>query len=102
MRSGRIAGLVVGLAFLTVLATSLLAQKKPAKKVKPSVRIRTAPVNGFQPTCHLDSNSVGFYFYPANLGAKWTLRTISQILDAENHIVKCDTTYSYERVISDS
>ena len=62
----------------------------------------TAPANVFHPTCHLDSNSVGFYFFPPNLGAKWTLRTISDVFDIKNKLLKSDTTYSFERVISDS
>lgn len=56
----------------------------------------------FHPTCNLDSNSVGFYFYPANLGAKWTLRTVAQVLDESSHVLKSDTTYSFERIVSDS
>ncbi len=60
------------------------------------------PKNTFRPTCNLDSNSVGFYFYPANLGAKWTLRTVAQMLDESSHVLKSDTTYSFERIISDS
>ncbi|HEY3874688.1 MAG TPA: hypothetical protein VGM92_04375 [Candidatus Kapabacteria bacterium] len=68
----------------------------------PKVRIKTIPKNTFVPTCNLDSNSVGFYFFPPNLGAKWTLRTISEVLDVQNNVLKSDTTYSFERVISDS
>lgn len=70
-------------------------KKKPAK---PSIRV----VSAFRPTCNLDSNSVGSYFFPANLGAQWTMRTISQILDVQSKVLKTDTTYSYERVTSDS
>ncbi|GEM_PF-2121913 len=69
-----------------------LAWKQMPKKPKPQ----------FHPTCNLDSGSVGFYFFPPNLGAKWTFRTVSQIMDATNKVLKSDTTYSFERVISDS
>lgn len=71
--------------------------KKPAA---PSVKLATGAA--FFPTCNLDSTSVGFYFYPPNLGAKWTARTVSQVFDAHSKLLKADTTYSYERVISDS
>ncbi|MFI5202514.1 MAG: hypothetical protein ACHQNE_09025, partial [Candidatus Kapaibacterium sp.] len=71
-----------------------------SKKSKHGASVEKPPV--FRPTCNLDSNSVGFYFYPANLGAKWTLRTISQVLDANNKLLKTDTTYSFEQIISDS
>lgn len=75
--------------------------KHPTKKPLITARRVEAP-NGFHPTCNLDSGSVGYYFFPANLGAQWTLRTIKEIFDATNTVVKCDTTFSYERVISDS
>jgi hypothetical protein len=75
--------------------------KKPAKKKEqPAVKLATG--GSFMPTCNLDSNSVGFYFFPANLGAKWTVRTVQQVFDAQSHLLKSDTTFSYERVISDS
>jgi len=73
---------------------------KPSKQ--PAVRMSVVQPKVFRPTCNLDSNSVGFYFYPANLGAKWTLRTISQVLDIHNTVLKADTTYSFEQIISDS
>ena len=60
------------------------------------------PKSTFRPTCNLDSNSVGFYFYPPNLGAKWMLRTVAQMLDASSHVLKTDTTYSFEKIVSDS
>ncbi|MDP4199750.1 MAG: hypothetical protein Q8922_04005 [Bacteroidota bacterium] len=72
-------------------------QRRPAK---PSVRIMPAAV--FHPTCNLDSNSVGYFFFPPNLGAEWMMRTISQIMDAHSRVLKSDTTFSFERVISDS
>ncbi len=77
------------------------AKKGPAQRPSITAR-RVQATNGFHPTCNLDSGSVGLYFFPANLGAKWTLRTIKQVLDASNTVVKCDTTFSYEMVISDS
>lgn len=80
-------------AFAQKPAAKLKKSKESVKIVKPTV---------FHPTCNLDSNSVGFYFYPANLGAKWTLRTISQYLDASNKLLKSDTTFSFEQIISDS
>ena len=108
------------IAVVIVVACSLLswqaggARQQQAVKGKPkpsggkpqsgkkSVKPDVLRVEVFHPTCNLDSNSVGFYFFPANLGAKWTLRTVSQYLDAENKLLKSDTTYSFERVVSDS
>ena len=94
--------MVVALATIVLIPISASAQHAVAKskKSKHGVSIVKPPI--FRPTCNLDSNSVGFYFYPANLGAKWTLRTISQVLDANNKILKNDTTYSVEQIISDS
>lgn len=79
-------------------------QKSKQKPAKPSVKVLTPSEASklFRPTCNLDSGSVGFYFFPANLGAKWAMRTTSRLLDETNKLLKADTTYSYERVISDS
>jgi hypothetical protein len=88
-----------------LLAVPAIAQQHPAKKKnKPALRLKIAPPkgNGFHPTCNLDSNSVGFYFFPPNLGAKWSFQTISQVFDASSKLLKSDTTYSYEKVVSDS
>jgi len=87
-----------------------LAQQDPVTSSQQKSRalggkIAAKPVSrsaSFLPTCNLDSNSVGYYFFPANLDAKWTLRTVSQYLDAENKLLKSDTTFSFERVVSDS
>lgn len=87
-----------GLLFIGLLLPVLVF----AQSSEPHIHLSKAPTSGFQPTCNLDSNSVGFYFFPPNLGAKWTLRTISQTLDLQNNIVHSDTTFSFERVISDS
>ncbi|HEX5316536.1 MAG TPA: hypothetical protein VFX22_07795 [Candidatus Kapabacteria bacterium] len=94
--------IVAALAAILLVPMSAFAQKRAptSKKPKASVSVVKPPV--FRPTCNLDSNSVGFYFYPANLGAKWTLRTISQVLDASNKVLKSDTTFSFEQIISDS
>ena len=89
-------------ALLIPIAAFSQAPAKKSKKQKPGIHLSIVPPKVFHPTCNLDSNSVGFYFFPANLGAKWTLRTISQVLDAKNTVLKSDTTYSFERVISDS
>ncbi len=66
------------------------------------MRLSLVPQETFRPTCNLDSNSVGFYFFPPNVGAQWTLRTISQVLDDTNKVLRSDTTYSYEKIVSDS
>jgi hypothetical protein len=92
---------VIGIAMLIVPCV-LRAQPSAPKPNAPHFHLSTPPPSSFRPTCNLDSNSVGIYFFPANLGAKWTLRTISQILDLRNKVLKCDTTFSFERVISDS
>lgn len=55
-----------------------------------------------RPTYNLDSNSVGNYFFPANLGAKWTMRVITRILDNHSKLIRVDTSYSFERVVNDS
>jgi hypothetical protein len=75
-------------------------QSKSQKKPELSVKLGTGST--FTPTCNLDSNTVGFYFFPANLGAKWSMRTVSQVFDAKSKLLKADTTYSFERIISDS
>ena len=90
--------MMAGIAAILLIPSSLFAQTS----AQPRIRIGTVPSNGLHPTCNLDSNSVGIYFFPANLGAKWTLRTISQWMDLNNTVLKSDTTYSFERVISDS
>lgn len=94
--------ILAALAAVVFIPRYGFAQKaaKLSKKPKPSVSVVKPTV--FHPTCNLDSNSVGFYFYPTNLGAKWTLRTISQDLDANNKLLKSDTTFSFEQIISDS
>jgi len=76
--------------------------KHAHKKLGVTIVAKPEQLGGFHPTCNLDSNSVGFYFFPANLGAKWTLRTISEYLDAQNKLLKSDTAFSFERVVSDS
>ena len=102
MRIGRF----VALFLMVLCAARLDAQQAPKKSKHPAKRptITARPImpNGFRPTCNLDSGSVGFYFFPANLGAKWTLRTIKQVLDVDNKVLRCDTVFSSERVISDS
>ena len=70
--------------------------------VKPGISVRPAPVTHFRPTCNLDSGSVGAYFFPPNLGAKWTTRTITQVMDNSNNLLRCDTMFHFERVVSDS
>jgi len=90
---------------LIVSAIPAFAQKqKPKSKKKSGLSLKIAPpaTSGFHPTCNLDSGSVGFYFFPANLGAKWTFQTVSQVFDASSKLLKSDTTYSYEKIISDS
>jgi hypothetical protein len=76
--------------------------KHAPKKAGVTIVATPKQLGRFHPTCNLDSNSIGFYFFPANLGAKWTLRTISEYLDAQNKLLKSDTTFSFERVVSDS
>jgi hypothetical protein len=78
------------------------SHKTNTSKKKPELNVQLGTGATFVPTCNLDSNSVGFYFFPANLGAKWSMRTISQVFDARSKLLKSDTTYSYEHVISDS
>ncbi len=85
-----------------LIPSSLLAQPLTPTPKESGIHLSTVPRSRFHPTCNLDSNSVGFYFFPANVGAKWTLRTISQVLDLNNKVLKCDTTFSFERVVSDS
>jgi hypothetical protein len=95
---------------LIVCAVPVFAQKqkpksqKPKSKKKSSLSLKIAPpaASGFHPTCNLDSGSVGFYFFPANLGAKWTFQTVSQVFDATSKLLKSDTSYSYEKIVSDS
>ncbi len=88
-------------ALAAIFAIPSFAQR--AKKPRGGhVQISIVKKHRFVPTCNLDSNSVGFYFYPPNLGAEWTLRTVSQILDASSNVLKSDTTYSFEKIISDS
>ncbi len=94
---------VLGILSALLLIPCLLMAQPTAPKPNPSgVHLRTAPATTFRPTCNLDSRSVGIYFFPANLGAKWTLRTISQLFDPYNNVLKSDTMFSFERVISDS
>jgi hypothetical protein len=45
---------------------------------------------------------VGAYFFPANLGAKWTMRMIQQVYDNRSSLMKSDTFYSFERIVSDT
>jgi hypothetical protein len=92
---------------LALCASPTWAQQAPGKPKKSAhePRITAKPIlpnNGFRPTCNLDSGAVGFYFFPANLGATWTMRTISETLDESNKVLKSDTTFSFERVVSDS
>ena len=86
----------------TVSLPAFAQKQKPKSKKGASITIASPSESGFRPTCNLDSGSVGFYFFPANLGARWTFETISQIFDATSKLLKCDTTYSYEKVMSDS
>ncbi len=95
-------GNVVGILLILLIPSSVLAQTATLQPKKPAIHLSATPTTGFRPTCNLDSNSVGFYFFPPNLGAKWTLRTISQALDLKNNVLKSDTTYSFERIISDT
>lgn len=93
---------IVALAAIVLIPLSATAQHSVSKSKKKKPRASVMKPAVFRPTCNLDSNSVGLYFYPANLGAKWTLRTISQVLDPNNKVLKTDTTYSFEQIISDS
>ncbi len=93
---------VAAIAAVMIVPCSLLAQTSAPTSNAPHIHMSTLQTSGFHPTCNLDSNSVGIYFFPPNLGAKWTFRTISQALDAHNNLLKSDTTFSFERVISDS
>jgi hypothetical protein len=81
--------------------TSHTRPTKSKKPKKPAIKLGQ-PTGSFHPTCNLDSGSVGFYFFPANLGAKWTMRVITQLIDNQSKVVKADTSYSFERVVSDS
>jgi len=91
------------LVVFCIAALPLYAQTPNNGQPKPKFSIkRVAPESGFHPTCNLDSNSVGFYFFSPNLGAKWTLRTVRQVRDANSILLKSDTTYSFERIVSDS
>ena len=92
--------MIAVLAAIFAIPGLVFAQHSKPKSTH--LHIGSAKSSRFVPTCNLDSNSVGFYFYPANYGAKWTLRTISQILDASSNVLKSDTTYSFEQVVSDS
>ena len=97
-------------ASLLFVHSIAVAQQAPTKKSQKSGKLPRSSIalkqasqgEAFYPTCNLDSNSVGFHFFPANLGAKWTLRTVSQYLDAQNTLLKSDTVYSFERIVSDS
>jgi hypothetical protein len=77
------------------------AHSTKAHKQKPGLKL-VQPTGVFHPTCNLDSGSVGYYFFPANLGAKWTMRIMTQIFDNHSKLVRADTSYSFERVLSDS
>jgi len=97
--------MLAGIAALVFIPSLLIAQQpamKPKPAKRPGVHLSTAPTAAFRPTCNLDSNSVGAYFFPANLGAKWTFRTISQTLDVHNTLLQSDTMFSFERVVSDT
>lgn len=98
----KVVWIVAALAAIMFIPRYGFAQKPATRFKKPKAPVSLVNPDVFRPTCNLDSNSVGFYFYPANLGAKWTLRTISQILDASNKVLKTDTTFSFEQIISDS
>jgi hypothetical protein len=93
--------MVAALALL-LISSSLMAQPSTLTPNEPRIHLSTVPTQAFHPTCNLDSNSVAFYFFPPNLGAKWTMRTISQILDINSNVLRADTTFSFERIISDS
>lgn len=83
--------------------TSRTSQTGPKHKAKHRKAISVAkPAAVLHPTCELDSGSVGYYYFPANLGAKWTMRVITQIYDAKSQLVQTDTSFSFEHVVSDS
>ncbi len=94
---------IMAIAPISVTARSMTVRpvvELPSHGKKPKHGARVVKPKIFRPTCNLDSNSVGFYFYPPNEGAKWTLRTISEDLDANDKPVRIDTTFSFERIIS--
>lgn len=101
IRERRIAALAVFLFFSLFLFIPLRAQEIDTNQL-PKLHISKIAPAPFHPTCNLDSNSVGFYFFPPNLGAEWNMQTVSQVLDMQNQLVRSDTTYSFEKVISDS
>jgi hypothetical protein len=92
----------IAIALMLLIPNALLAQPAAPIQSSSGIHLSTVPKNSFHPTCNLDSNSVGIYFFPPNLGAKWTLRTVSQVMDIHNRVLKSDTTFSFEHVISDS
>jgi hypothetical protein len=80
-------------------------KKKSHTSTKPQLShpiAAASPKAADRPTYNLDSGSVGNYFFPANLGAKWTMRIVTQIFDNQSKLVRVDTSYSFERVVNDS
>jgi hypothetical protein len=87
------------------LKSGAVSTRKARKAHSTRSKKRKATSNGMvlgHPTYDLDSGSVGNYFFPANRGAKWTMRITTQIFDAHSKLVRADTSFSFERVVSDS
>ncbi len=98
----RAAALLLVVACLGVASGSdLLGQS--SKKPKRSLHIaKPSAAQRFTPTFYLDSNSVGNFFFPANLGAAWTIRRVTHVFDDSSRIIEGDTVFSIERIVNDS
>lgn len=114
---GRIGfGFWVGVFFFGILWLSSIeavaqVTKSKSKKPKSKVTIRTSEstMPRFLPTRSFSPGSVGAYFYPREVGSKWTLRSISSYYASEvtsvgtsERLLASDTAFVTEQVVANN
>lgn len=94
---------IVVFSLIGICALSSLASAQSKKKPKSeSIQVAKPKYQLTQvlPTMSFGEGSVGSYFFPANQGTEWTLRTISSLIGPDNQVVKSDTAMQKEWVIA--
>lgn len=80
--------------------SSAFAQKKhrPKKSKHSDLRIAVDSVAHFTPTRTFAPHTVGAYFFPAHVGAAWTLQTVQTVLSDSGKVLRRDTVMNREEV----
>jgi hypothetical protein len=82
---------------------SFAQKKKPSKQKKQDkTKIMVDPSKNFLPTRTFASGTVGSYFFPRWVGSTWMHRTVRLIFDDTGKVVRTDTSFAIQTVVSDT